>query len=244
VPTATGTRIWDAKISGNGGLGIDVGGDGPSPAPPNAPAIPQIVGIDPGLAQVAITGPAGDQFRVEIFGSDDCDPTGYGEGHTSLGLRAGTIAASGSMTVDVTVTEDLTTVAFVSALVSIGPQLSASTTSEFSLCVEPDLGNPTAIGGGPSPGRVRLLPNAPNPFNPRTTLRFELDRDAPVELEIYDARGRRVRSLVRGEMLPAGSHRITWRGCDDAGMPIASGVYRARLRVGSDTRYRSLTVVR
>ncbi len=72
---------------------------------------------------------------------------------------------------------------------------------------------------------VRLLPNAPNPFNPRTTLRFHLDRPGRVRLEIVDMRGRRVRRLVDAS-LTAGDHQEVWNGRDDSGRAVASGVYR------------------
>jgi len=69
----------------------------------------------------------------------------------------------------------------------------------------------------------------PNPFNPRTTLAFELSESGPVRLAVYDASGRRVRELVRGELVAVGRHDVEWNGRDDLGRPVASGVYFARL---------------
>ena len=89
-----------------------------------------------------------------------------------------------------------------------------------------------AIGALPGAPAGRLYPAAPNPFNPQTTVRFELDRDGSAALEIYDLNGRRVRTLVNGH-LTAGGHRATWNGRDDAGHSLASGVYLVRLR-GND----------
>jgi hypothetical protein len=96
--------------------------------------------------------------------------------------------------------------------------------------------------------QTRLLPNVPNPFNPRTEIRFELARPGTVRLELFDAAGR----LVRRVELPAqstGRHTWTWRGEDDAGNPVGSGVYRVRLTAdgggaagAADTR--SITLVR
>lgn len=80
----------------------------------------------------------------------------------------------------------------------------------------------------PSPAAGRLFPAAPNPFNPQTILRFELDRDEFVELAIYDLDGHRVRTLVSG-FLPAGEHNRTWDGRDANGRLMASGVYLHRL---------------
>ena len=70
----------------------------------------------------------------------------------------------------------------------------------------------------------RLLPAVPNPFNPQTTLRFNLATDGPVRLAVCDLNGRRVRTVV-DEILAAGDHAAVWDGRDDAGRPVASGVY-------------------
>ena len=98
----------------------------------------------------------------------------------------------------------------------------------------------------PVVGSARLLPNVPNPFNPATELRFELDRAGSVELNVYDARGFLVRSLVAGHFA-AGPHGVTWDGTDRAGRRMASGVYQVRLvtRLGAGTaiRTRSITLV-
>ncbi len=77
-------------------------------------------------------------------------------------------------------------------------------------------------------GRARLRV-APNPFNPSTTLRFELARAGSVKLEIFDLAGRRVRALLSGD-LAAGPHEARWDGVDDGGRAVASGGYLGRLR--------------
>ena len=82
------------------------------------------------------------------------------------------------------------------------------------------------------PAPLLRLSSHPNPFNPRTTIRFEVPQRAEVEVEIFDLRGRRVRRLVNGEEFTAGTHAVTWLGDDDAGRLLASSVYVARVRVG------------
>ena len=81
----------------------------------------------------------------------------------------------------------------------------------------------------------RLESNYPNPFNPLTTLRFEVGGDGvetfPVRLEIFDVRGGKVRSLV-DEARTAGRYSVLWNGRDDRGNAVASGIYHARLKVG------------
>lgn len=103
--------------------------------------------------------------------------------------------------------------------------------------------DPTAATG-PRPLSTRLLDASPNPFNPRTTLRFELQRAGAVELALFDLAGRRVRTLLMGERLPEGRHAMVWDGRDDAGAEVASGVYRVRLRTGQGLHARAVTLVR
>jgi hypothetical protein len=74
----------------------------------------------------------------------------------------------------------------------------------------------------------RLYQNWPNPFNPTTTIRFDIVRTSHVSLCVYDVSGRMVRSLVDGK-LPRASHVVDWDGRDDRGRPVASGVYFYRL---------------
>ncbi|MCP4573503.1 MAG: hypothetical protein GY838_14190 [bacterium] len=84
-------------------------------------------------------------------------------------------------------------------------------------------------GAGPAAGSwARLLPNTPNPFNPSTALRFALERDAHVDLAVFDVRGRLVRDFA-SRSYPAGSHAVTWDGRDQQGRGLASGVYQVRM---------------
>ncbi len=75
-----------------------------------------------------------------------------------------------------------------------------------------------------------LLPNYPNPFNPSTTIAFDLTEAALVDLAVYDTSGRLVRTLMDSPTEP-GRHAITWDGRSDAGRSVASGVYFVKLRV-------------
>jgi len=74
---------------------------------------------------------------------------------------------------------------------------------------------------------VRLLGASPNPFNPATEIRFELDFEAPLRIEIVGLDGRHLRGLLAG-IQPAGGGSVVWDGRDDAGNPLASGVYLLR----------------
>jgi hypothetical protein len=98
--------------------------------------------------------------------------------------------------------------------------------------------NPTDVAApGPRP-RFALLPNFPNPFNPATHVRYELAHREPVQITVYDVRGRSVRRLLQDAVQNPGTHEVTWNGCDDAGHGVASGVYILHLSTptGNATR--------
>jgi hypothetical protein len=84
----------------------------------------------------------------------------------------------------------------------------------------------------PEVPRNALLPNAPNPFNPLTTISYEVGETARVRLAIYNIRGQAVRELVDAPRSP-GRYAVVWDGRDCAGKNVASGVYLCCLRVGS-----------
>ncbi|MCA9726937.1 MAG: serine hydrolase [Candidatus Eisenbacteria bacterium] len=86
------------------------------------------------------------------------------------------------------------------------------------------LSQPAAVGDGDRHAAVRLMPSVPNPFRSGTTIRFDLERDGPVTLEVYDVQGRAIATLL-DEAVPAGRHSV---GFDATG--LADGVYLFRLR--------------
>ena len=94
---------------------------------------------------------------------------------------------------------------------------------------------PVGVGEQPAPPPfsevARLFPAAPNPFNPTTTIRYELRRDGIAEIAVFDVTGARVRTLVNGHVT-AGEHQVTWDGRNDAGRRLASGVYLCLLSAG------------
>jgi V8-like Glu-specific endopeptidase len=92
----------------------------------------------------------------------------------------------------------------------------------------------TAAGDGPAPARSALLAAVPNPFNPTTEIRYALAAAGELRLAVYDVAGRQVAVLAAGR-LEAGEHRAIWTGTDDAGQPVSSGVYFARLETEGGT---------
>lgn len=95
----------------------------------------------------------------------------------------------------------------------------------------------------PSAGGFSAI--APNPFNPKTEIRFVLTRDNLAQLNIYNIRGEFVRSLVNGRLQGGQEHVLSWDGTDAAGQQVASGTYFARLRIGGEVlQVRKLSLVK
>lgn len=90
---------------------------------------------------------------------------------------------------------------------------------------------------------TQLRPNYPNPFNPITEISFTLAEGGAARVDIYNVRGQSVAQLIDG-YLPAGNHTVTWRGENDNGMPLGSGVYYYRLKVGEYEAVRKMLMVK
>jgi hypothetical protein len=78
------------------------------------------------------------------------------------------------------------------------------------------------------PNITTLHGNYPNPFNPTTTIAFELSQDAIATIEIFNIKGQKVATLVDGE-LEAGRHNVIWEGVDSHGREVGSGIYFYRM---------------
>jgi hypothetical protein len=104
----------------------------------------------------------------------------------------------------------------------------------------------TGVPGASPPADARLVLAAarPNPFNPRTTIAFELPAAAPVRLSVFDMTGRLVRTLIDGETRAAGPHEVSWDGQDALGQPVAAGVYVCRLESDGRSVARRMTLVK
>jgi hypothetical protein len=99
----------------------------------------------------------------------------------------------------------------------------------------------TGIGEGTLP--VIPLRAWPNPARGLHHLRYTLDASAPVTLQVYDASGRRVRTIENG-VQGAGSHEASWDGRDEEGRPVAPGLYILRLASGDEAQAIKLLRVR
>ncbi|MCD6308873.1 MAG: T9SS type A sorting domain-containing protein [Candidatus Latescibacteria bacterium] len=102
-------------------------------------------------------------------------------------------------------------------------------------------GRPVAVRN--RPGEFVVHPPSPNPFNPRTTIRYDLPEDMDVEFVIYDILGRKVRVLEEGRQ-GAGTHEVVWNGIDGKGYDVASGVYFYSITAGRNMRRGKMVMVR
>ncbi len=107
---------------------------------------------------------------------------------------------------------------------------------EFGVLIPPP---PSAVPGA----GVLTVSASPNPFNPRTTISLDLPAAGKVSVQLYDLRGRCVRTLQDGP-LPAGPTALVWQGDDDAGRALASGVYFYEVKAASENRIGKLALVR
>ena len=99
------------------------------------------------------------------------------------------------------------------------------------------------VGEVRPPERYALVAASPNPFGSSTHVVFALPEASEVELTIYDAAGRRVRTLANTGF-PAGRHTVTWDGRDDGGRLTAGGIYFYRLRAGAFVETRRMVRLR
>lgn len=117
--------------------------------------------------------------------------------------------------------------------------------NEQDLTPEADPAHGLALGQLPQ--AFALEQNTPNPFSAGTTIRFAIPATAgsaiPTKLNIYDAAGRLVRTLI-DEPRPAGTHEISWDGRDDRGTTVGSGVYFCRFEAGAFSAQRKMVFLR
>jgi PKD repeat protein len=94
------------------------------------------------------------------------------------------------------------------------------------------------------PSRYALEQNVPNPFNPMTTIYFELPEAANVRLQVFDISGRLVRNLLNGASMGAGRQDVVWNGKDDSGQQVAAGVYFYHMSTGSFSETKRMVLVK
>jgi hypothetical protein len=103
--------------------------------------------------------------------------------------------------------------------------------TQFGDLAQLNLTEPVAPTQSGLPTAFALYPASPNPFNPETTISYDLPSELRVSLSIYSATGQLVRTLV-SKVQSAGAYHVKWDGRDEAGTAAASGVYFSRLQAG------------
>lgn len=132
----------------------------------------------------------------------------------------------------------------------VGPSVvGVSTSASHTLVHGPILCHTRQVTGveDPAPSvlrKVQLHQNSPNPFNPRTTIRYDLPEDSPrVKLRVYDVSGRLVLTMIDGPQT-AGTKSVVWDGRDAAGRFVATGVYLYELTTPGQHFTRKMTLLK
>ena len=113
--------------------------------------------------------------------------------------------------------------------------LEGATTGDIDFVLEPEVGNDNVL----IPVRTELTGNFPNPFNPTTTIKYALHEDSRINLEIFNIKGQKVKTLAEGNR-SAGFHTIVWNGKDNNSRTSASGLYFYKMvSEGNSGRYTS-----
>ncbi len=218
---------------------LDFGQDLPDPAIVSTREL-----ADDSLAEVDGNGRMGEAWEsvwVQTFPATVIDTLGYGEYIVSdTGARADSLVVNPIV--------ELTYLPVVNDVLVITSYMTYSygdyeivPTSDESIV----LFDPTAVDDTPvmlSAGGFSSI--APNPFNPSTEIKFAVNRDNLVQLNVYNIRGEKVRTLVQ-DNLPTNEYTFVWDGKSDNGQSVSSGHYFARLRIGSEvTQVRKMALVK
>jgi hypothetical protein len=94
------------------------------------------------------------------------------------------------------------------------------------------------------PRVTRMYAPHPNPFNPRTTVTFDLAEAGPVTMRVYDSKGRLVCTILDGVPYEPGTWHPIWDGTDTSGRSVASGVYHVRFQAPGRVETKSVTLIR
>lgn len=90
---------------------------------------------------------------------------------------------------------------------------------------------------------IKFLTNFPNPFNPVTTISFELNQKGKTLVEIFNVKGQKVKTLLN-EQLDIGIHSLVWRGLDKQNQKVASGIYFYRVKVNNEEKINKMIMMK
>ena len=89
----------------------------------------------------------------------------------------------------------------------------------------------------------KLIKNYPNPFNPVTTLRYDLPENSHVNITIYDMLGRQVKNLIN-QTQDAGYRSVRWNATDDYGKPVSAGIYLYQIQAGEFVQTKKMVLLK
>jgi subtilisin family serine protease len=129
----------------------------------------------------------------------------------------------------------------------IDVDINGNRTEHDPLLVKTGNGNPVDISNGQVPSVVALYQNFPNPFNPNTTIRFDIpkhnERNDQLEMTIYNIVGQKIIDLYQGGT-ESGAFEITWNGLDQHNQPVPTGIYIAVMKLGLEIKTRKMFLIR
>ncbi|MBN1154671.1 hypothetical protein JXB12_07085, partial [candidate division KSB1 bacterium] len=171
------------------------------------------------------------------------DVANLGEGNLRMAgfTTSGMITAAGKLvTLNFTV-EDINSGSGQICLMNFTDDIADATSS----CATVEITEPSAIRINPGhrPSSFALYPNYPNPFNPFTTICFDMPVAGDVRIDIFDIKGNHICSLMSGHM-DAGAYNVTWNAIDKNGHEVAAGIYLYRFAAGSFRAIRKMTLLK
>ncbi|MCH8124180.1 MAG: T9SS type A sorting domain-containing protein [Bacteroidetes bacterium] len=245
VLSGTGNSIRTSAIFDNGGLGIDLGGDGVTANDvddsdvgandlQNYPSL-GVVTAENGHIEGNLTSTPDTKFTIDFFASPTCDITGFGEGMTYVGSTTVTTDNLGSVDFNEFVGVNLINVGEAVTATATAPD---GSTSEFSECFFAVTTDIERDEDAEIPNEYELFQNYPNPFNPVTTIRFAISNREWVNVEVYNILGKRVATLVDG-YVEAGEFNVEFNASE-----LPSGIYIYRMTAGSFSMSKQLTLLK
>ena len=212
-----------------------------------------VVGEDLSLQHYAVifnTTDGGATWNMQSFNSDETlegvyfnnDSTGYAVGGSNtVGRILKTTDGGATWNTEVSNTANfLTTVFFVdeNSAWAVGYDGTIITTHSPTVSISNGNGGIQSL-----PETVHLDNNYPNPFNPQTTIGFQLPQNSSVTLKIYSITGQLVKTLLN-ETVPAGYHSVVWDGTNNFGNQVGSGIYLYQLKSGEVVQTRKMHLLK
>ena len=102
----------------------------------------------------------------------------------------------------------------------------------------------SSVGESATPSTISALAAFPNPFNPQTTIAFDLPVQTAVSLRVYDIGGRLIDVLMNNQMANQGRNEATWRGRDMNGREAPAGIYFYRLEAGGYSETKRMALIK